>query len=137
MTETEEFISPRNMDLVVRSQTIPSDWSEAAKAESIALGTFLIGPNEGVAPKDLKWSSFINAYQMTNYEFGAYETYGDARCEAEDINDLRALFGTEFETQFYKRKKQLIAQRRLLEAYKERDALNEQIIALEEAARED
>jgi hypothetical protein len=131
------FQAERNMDLSVRSQSIPDEWSEEDRQHAIEEGVFAIGPNEGVAPRDLDLSTFTDAIQMTNYEFGAYETYGDARCDVENVQTLDDLFGSEFAERFFKRKRQLIAKFHLNVANLELEELQARIAHLEAQARGD
>jgi hypothetical protein len=122
----------RNLDLIV-VRTFPKDWlpSDIEGNEE----RFSLGDNDGRSPSNIRLMAFTEAEQMSNYEFAAYEILGAEECDRQGIDTLHDMFGTEFATAFYKRKTQLIAKADLVEAYAERDKLNERIAELEELAR--
>lgn len=71
-------------------------------------------PQSGPA-HTLDLAAFTNAADLVRWEFSAYTSYGDARCDAEKIETLSDLFGPAFENAFRARHRVLLAQKRLLE----------------------
>jgi hypothetical protein len=90
-------IAPRRLDMVVVQQNDDRDavmnWS---------MGGMKVSEIEGCL------DAFERAEQMTSFEFDAYETFGQAACNAEGIETLHDLFGTRFAEAFFLRKKFLI-----------------------------
>lgn len=128
----EQHCAPRNLDLKV-VKTYPKEWTAAdieANPDSCTIGL-----NDGRSPNEIVWEDFHTAYEMTNYEFAAYQILGDEECDRQGIDTLYDMFGTEFANRFYKRKNQLIAQSDLVDLYAQRDELNAQIAKLEEQAK--
>jgi hypothetical protein len=123
----------RNLDLKV-VKTYPKEWTQ----EDIdgSPNAFDIGKNNGRSPSEIVWSDFVRAEEMSNYEFAAYAILGDEECDRQGIDTLYDMFGTEFATTFFKRRKQLIAQSEMFDLYKQRDALAALIAETEALAAE-
>jgi hypothetical protein len=67
----------------------------------------------------LDLAAFTDAADLVGWEFSAYASYGDARCEAEKIETLSDLFGPLFEDLFRSRHRVLLAQHRLTKLHQE------------------
>ncbi len=117
------MIEPRNMDMIVLTD------DENTVKEMRYSKTLSSIP---VREVQSLFGVFDRAEQMTAFEFNAYTTLGEAQCDAQGINTLEDMFGTEFSDAFYKRKNFLIAQHRLKELYSEKARIEAEIKRWEE-----
>ena len=78
---------------------------------------------DGLMPATLDLSIFEEAASMTMWEMACYTSYGMKRCEAEGIDTLEDLFGTNFSEDFFERKNMLIAKMQIDDLIRERDEL--------------
>ena len=84
-----------------------------------------------VSARDLDLQRFNKAFEMTDYEFDAYATFGDEELNRQGVQTLHDLFGKEWADAFYKRKNGLITSEKLVALYAEREVLNQTIAGYE------
>lgn len=96
-------------------------------ADLVVLASADLHPSQTGPAHTLNLMAITDAADLVQWEFAAYASYGEARCDAEKIETLSDLFGPEFETVFRNRHRVLLAQHRLIELQSELERICDDI----------